>query len=90
MFSVRWERKALDIAAINWFGGKPEMRAQIQTAFAAIGRRLQEDPLNVGDSRADNDRFTFVPPFAVYFRVDTETKVVSVLPARFYKPQSQS
>ena len=75
----------MDTLTAHWLGGETQAREQIQAAFAAINRRLEEDPLNEGESREGNIRIAFVPPFVVDFNVDPENRLVSVLYVRFIK-----
>jgi len=53
--------------------------AAVTAAADEIDRRLARDPLSFGESRAGGDRLAFHGPRTVYFHVDPQRRVVSVL-----------
>ena len=83
MFEVRWARPALDELARLWTTADSSLRQAITTASNVADQRLQLDPMNEGESRAQGRRITFVAPLAIVFRVDGRT--VSVLQVRLFR-----
>jgi hypothetical protein len=54
-------------------------REAVTTASAELDRRLTDDPETEGESRVGNRRITFEKPLAIYFDVDTASKLVQVV-----------
>jgi hypothetical protein len=86
MFRVRWERRALDELTDLWTQADSALRQDITAASHTIDRRLARDPLNEGESRPRGRRITFIPPLAVFFRVENDGQTVSVLHLRLFRP----
>jgi len=87
---VEWGQVALDELAIAWLSADSEMRQLINLACQEVDRRLARDPYGEGESRDDDDRVMFVPPFSVAYRVQPDEMTVSVLHVRFFKPKHKS
>lgn len=67
-FDVEWFLPAESELTNLWVNG-PD-RAQITAAADAIDVELSRDPYSVGESREENLRILFMPPLAIYYKVD--------------------
>jgi hypothetical protein len=79
MFQVVWLQSALNDLAALWVRADSVLRQAINAATNAIDRSLQDDPENLGESRAGETRVFFAHPLGVSFQVDSSQRVVSVL-----------
>jgi hypothetical protein len=86
MFTVRWTRAALDRLTAIWLRVDSGQRRAITAATHAIDGRLRSDPLNEGESRSGGRRVLLVAPLGVAFRVDAQTRTVTVLQAWYIRP----
>jgi plasmid stabilization system protein ParE len=82
MFKVRWERRAVDELANIWTSANSDLRQAVTRAADAVDQRLSGTPRMEGESRSGDLRITFVPPLAIDFRVEPDSKTVSVLHVR--------
>lgn len=80
MFRVEWIQTAIDELAVLWMLADSATRLSINQASDLIDPTLEDDPLDVGESRlGDHDRLMFVPPLVVHFEVDVANNIVWVL-----------
>ena len=77
MFSVRWRRTARNMLADIWVNATN--RNAVTAATSQIDHQLARDPDNVGESRPKGRRVLLVPPLGVIYRVNTQTRVVTVI-----------
>ena len=85
VFQVEWLQSAQDELADAWVQADSTRRQAITAASHVVEQRLRTAPLNEGESRSRGRRFTFVPPLAVTFRVDTRGQTVTVVQVRMYR-----
>jgi hypothetical protein len=78
-YTVRWKKSALEILATLWMNADSDLRRQITAATNRIDQLLQQDPINVGESREGADRVEYVPPLGMRFEVNEANHVVTVL-----------
>jgi hypothetical protein len=78
MFAVVRANKALDELADIWVIATPELSDRIETSVRRLGRQLQDDPLALGEYRANNRRVAFDPPIAIIYRIDSTGQAVVV------------
>jgi hypothetical protein len=88
-YRVVWRqrvRRRLDVLTFlaGERGGSPD---QIHLAVAEIDSRLAADPLNEGESRAENERVLVVHPLSVTFEVFGTDQVVIIYEAVLYPRQ---
>jgi hypothetical protein len=76
-FTVIWVTKAEQELAALWLAATD--RAAVTQAAHEIDQRLRSDPTSEGESRAENQRVTFVPPLGVLFEIDDGDRKVFVL-----------
>ena len=79
MFTVRWERSALDELTNLWLGANSTMRAAITAATNELDEDLQTDPVLGSETREGGDRVRFAFPLGIRFEIDEEQHLVSVL-----------
>lgn len=84
-YRVLWLGDARRDLARYWAQADGDLRAAITKACAAIDEILQDDPENVGESRAADRRVLNEPPVTVFFEVHDEEMAVVVLEARVYR-----
>jgi hypothetical protein len=84
MYRVDWLQSVVDELAKSWLQADSAQRKAITAASHKIDKGLQQDPLNVGESRAGGRRIEFFAPLAVTFEVDDEAKTVTILHVRVY------
>lgn len=87
MFTVTWKRKALDELADLW--NNADDRNAVAAASDIVDERLGRDPLGFGESRDSGERLAYHGPLAVYFRVDSQRRIVSVLSIGAARPPRQ-
>jgi hypothetical protein len=61
-YIVRWSRQATDALTELWLAN-PELRSSITLAAAEIDQFLSANPHDEGESRGENNRILFVPPW---------------------------
>ena len=76
-WTVLWLPSAEQDLASVWLNASD--RNAVAAAADELDRRLQRDPLTVGESRSSNVRLAFVPPLVALFRVDPATQTVFVM-----------
>jgi hypothetical protein len=79
-YQVRWVRSARDALAALWIGGLD--RGAVTRAAHQIDVLLARDPNGVGESRDRGRRILIEKPLAVDYRVQEQTRVVTVLAVR--------
>jgi hypothetical protein len=89
MFLVEWLQTALDELADIWNRADSALRQAITAASHDLEQRLQNDAAHEGESRAGSERFVFVPPPGVTFRVEPDGQTVTVLHVRVYRPRKR-
>jgi hypothetical protein len=77
-YRVRWEEAAVQELAAAWVEGDSTLRAEITAATNDLDQRLADDPLGLGESRADGRRIGISSPLVVIFRIDFSQDIVSV------------
>lgn len=77
MFRVRWTRAASNQLANIWLNA-PNQQA-VTNASYRVDQLLQNDPETEGEQRDNGRRILFVVPLAAIYRVNTDTKVVTVV-----------
>jgi hypothetical protein len=81
MHEVDWDNQALDQLAAIWM--KAADREAIVRASDEIDQLLEIDPINVGESRTDNDHRVLIQgPLMVYFQIIVSEKSVMVTSCR--------
>jgi hypothetical protein len=66
-WTVIWKKDAEADLANLWI--KAADRSALASAANRIDVQLRNDPLNTGESRADDDRIYYDPPLAILFTV---------------------
>jgi len=84
MFQVEWLGTALDDLSGIWLQADSELRAAVVSATNEIDRRLAADAHGEGEQRPGRQRFTFVAPLSVIFRVEEDDRTVTVSHVRLY------
>lgn len=79
MFTVRWERRALNELATVWTDANSDKRRDITAASRRIDLLLRGDPAQQGESRSGGRCVLFVPPLGITFQVNRQSALVSVL-----------
>jgi hypothetical protein len=79
MILVEWADRALDQLADDWVVATPAERDEITRKVERINRRLESDPLDVGESRSRHLRLEVSPPIAVWFTVSADASYVRVV-----------
>ena len=82
-FRVQWSRRALEALAKIWIDHNRH-QAQVLDAAANASRLLETDPHLMGESRDEDRRVVFVPPLAVFYRVDMRQQVVQIFGVRHF------
>jgi hypothetical protein len=67
-WTVLWKTDAESDLAELWVNA--DDKADVTSAANRIDKQLRKDPLQIGESRADDDRVHFEPPLGVLFTVD--------------------
>ncbi len=75
-FHVSWEPSAEQLLAAIWTSD-PTPQA-VTDAANRIDRRLERDPVTLGESRPGSVRIYFDFPLGIYFRVNEQQQTVSV------------
>jgi hypothetical protein len=75
-WTVGWIPSADKELTTLWTAG-PD-RPEITAAADTIDRVLKRDPLTAGEKREGKERILFISPLAVYFKVETEDRKVTV------------
>jgi plasmid stabilization system protein ParE len=75
-YHVIWQPHAKDQLATIWNAAHD--RRTVTAAADELDRLLADDSLDLGESRAGNDRIAFVPPLGATFRVDERRRTVRV------------
>ncbi|MFQ5731401.1 MAG: hypothetical protein ACE5KM_05535 [Planctomycetaceae bacterium] len=78
MFRVEWLPTALEELAAIWATADESARTATTQAAHQVDTLLSNGPLNEGESRAGDYRIMYVPPLAIYYRVDLASRVVIV------------
>jgi plasmid stabilization system protein ParE len=81
-WTVIWKTDAESDLAALWTGASD--KAAVTEAANQIDLLLRHDPLNTGESRAEDDRIHFEPPLAILFTVDELDRKVFVI--RVWRP----
>jgi hypothetical protein len=89
MFTVRWIPSALNALAAIWTASTSGQRRAITKASHTIDAQLANDPLNVGEARAQGRRVLLVTPLGVIYKVDVSTRTVRVLSVWYSQPNGQ-
>lgn len=77
MFEVEWTATAANELAAVWIRAT-DKNAVTEASFA-IDQTLTVDPTEVGESRTNEERITFVAPLGIRFHVDVGNQQVTVL-----------
>lgn len=85
MFCVYQNQKAMTLLQQTWEIADDSLRNAIGQAIQHIGRALQNDPHEQGESRLSGTRILFQAPVAVIFEIDEEKKMVRILRAWTYR-----
>jgi mRNA-degrading endonuclease RelE of RelBE toxin-antitoxin system len=78
-YNVIWTRRALRQLSALLRAARDQ--AAVSDASVEVQRRLAADPLNEGEDRDRGRRILFVPPIAVVYRVNDNTRTVHVVSA---------
>lgn len=78
MYGLTWTDPALDALADIYLGASVAERERIAPGVEALNARLQDDPLEEGESRYDGFRLTFPPLLCVLFLVSETDQHVFV------------
>lgn len=76
-YTVVWRSSAEEELAAIWEAS--DDRNAVSAAAEEIDRRLARDPIRFGESRDPGERLAYYGPLSVYFHVDPQKLVVSVL-----------
>jgi hypothetical protein len=76
MWQVEWLESVLDELARSWLQADAARRKNITNASHQVDQLLSKDPLNVGESRANDERILLEPPLGVYFQVQGQIVTV--------------
>jgi hypothetical protein len=85
MFCVYQNQKAMTLLQQTWEEADDSLRNAIGQAIQRIGRALQNDPHEQGESRPGVTRILFQAPVAVIFEIDEEKRMVRILRAWTYR-----
>ena len=77
-YTVVWKPDAGDELARLWTD-TATLRKSIAEAADTIDRLLKSDPLSQGESRSGSVRVLFIDPLGVFFHVDDDDRLVSVV-----------
>ena len=72
-----------------WTQADSELRKAITRANHALDKRLAANAENEGESRPNNRRITFEQPLAIFFRVESDGLVVTVLKVRLTRKRKK-
>jgi hypothetical protein len=76
-YTVVWRASAEEELAAVWDAA--DDRNSVTAAADEIDGRLTRDPLGFGESRDQGERLAYYGPLAVFFHVDAQSHIVSVL-----------
>jgi hypothetical protein len=82
LFNVTWFEATLDRLADFYVAVTPEQRQRMAAGIDALNASLRLNPMEVGESRADDFRVAFAPLIIVGFHVDLENRTVDVTSIR--------
>jgi hypothetical protein len=85
MYRLDWLQSAVNELTDGWLEADAEQRSAISAALREIELHLERDPLDMGESRANNRRVGFAPPLSVFFSIDERMKIVTILHVRVFK-----
>ncbi len=85
-FEVIWLRRALDELAELWFSARD--RGSVTIAAQQMDRRLEVDPLGIGESRSGSLRILIEPPLAIHYQVSSTHQTVFVLKIWRTRPEA--
>lgn len=85
-FEVIWLRRALDELADLWSSARD--RGSITIAAQQMDRRLEVDPLSVGESRSGSLRILMERPLAIHYKVSSTHQTVFVLKVWRTRPET--
>jgi hypothetical protein len=77
MFLIVWTDDGFD-RMNNIIRDNPARKHEFAVALRQITRQLTADPVNVGESRADDSRVMFAGELSVFYRVDTDDDTVEI------------
>ncbi len=83
-FAVEWLEEAEQQLADIWLNASD--RQNVTEAARRVEQTLKRDPDTCGESRPGQGRIMFEPPLGVYFRVDHQARVVTVISLGLSKP----
>ena len=84
MYRVDWLQSALDEVTILWMRADSSLRQEITQAVYTVDQLLTDDPEKHGESRSGNERIVFVDPLAVFYRIEQDSGIVTILRVRQY------
>jgi hypothetical protein len=87
MYTVEWSQVALSRLTDLLTTLSPEDWTRVSDAVEMLDPRLQNDPLQVGESRDRTERVAFVGPLIVSFDVHHADRHVTVLTVSWYQPK---
>lgn len=84
-YRIVWVQAQLKRIANVWDTLDPKERHTVSQALDKIDYQLQDQPLNVGESRSiATDRILVEPPFAIWYRVHERLRVVQIYFVHIY------
>ena len=78
-FTVIWKSTALDRLADIYVASSDTVRQRMAGGVENLNRQLEQDPLDVGESRHSGYRVAFPPLLMVTFSVDESSREVRVV-----------
>ena len=78
---VQWLREAQFELLEYWADLDAKQFTQVSSAVEELERRLSVDPENEGESRQGKIRIAFEGPLGVYFFIDADDRLVSIMNA---------
>jgi hypothetical protein len=82
-YTVVWRTTAEEELAAVWDAA--DDRNSVTAAADEIDRRLTRDPLGFGESRDPGERLAYHGSLAIFFHVDPQSHIVSVLAVGFVR-----
>ncbi|NLX97421.1 MAG: hypothetical protein GXY83_14730 [Rhodopirellula sp.] len=88
MFQVEWLQSALDELTTVWTDANSSLREAISSAVYQIDQLLSSDPEEQGESREEARRILLLSPLGVLFRVEDNSRRVTVFHVWLFRKRS--
>ena len=85
MFNIYRSQSAVSPLHTAWENADSDLRNAILRATRQLDQQLQQNPLDVGESREPHTRVLFCAPLAIQYEVDEDHKLVRILRAWTYR-----